>query len=56
MKLALVILTCLVLVVACAKRIDCDVQPDVEIKTIHDPTLKELREKVIPKAEVACRF
>ncbi len=58
MKMALTIVISFVLVFAtgCVKRIDCDVEPDIDVKTIHEPTLKELRDKVIPKAEVACRF
>ena len=56
MKLALAIMTCLILVVACAKNIDCDVKASADVKTIHEPTIKELQDKVIPKAEVGCRF
>ena len=56
MKLALIILLALGLVISCTNKINCDVEPDIDVKTIHEPTLKELRDKVIPKATVGCKF
>jgi hypothetical protein len=56
MKLALIIALSLVLLISCVRKMDCDVKASADVKTIHEPTIKELQDKVIPKAEVGCRF